>query len=247
VEWRYYTTKDDAGDVHSFYLDKMPENGWEKVMEMTAGQVVYSMWQKDDGNIGAWIGAGEGEKKGQTMIWMWRGQGLANEKEIEEEEPEETEEASSPEPSPTSTPVNPVSYTALIGFLPHAPDGWEAEEPRGATMTALDWAWSQASCDYRHEDTGNEVSVLIVDSAYQHSIPLYLSYNMHFEYESSGGYGKTLTYKGLHAYETYNAPDNYQRTIGVADRFLVIVTADTKESLEEFCGLMDYSGLALLK
>lgn len=247
LEWRYYTTKDAPKDVHSFYLDKMPDNGWEKVIEMTAGQVTYSMWQKDDGNIGAWIGAGEGEKRGETMIWMWRGQGLAGEEEVEEEEPEEAEKpAASPGQSPTHTPVKPVAYSALISILPNPPAGWEADDPEGITMTMNEWAWSQATREYDNESTDEDVSVFIYDSAYYEGFAWALPFRMHFEFESSEGYGKTMTYKGFPAYEVYDAPDNYTRWISVAERYLVLVTADTKGSLEQFCGLIDYGKLANL-
>lgn len=245
LEWRYYTTNDDPGDVHRFYLDKMPDNGWEKIMDITAGEVTYSLWQKDDGNTGAWIGTGKTEGEGKTMIWMWKGQGLkGQDEEIEEGEPEESEEPSSPEPSPSHTPVDPVSYEALIALLPQAPAGWEAENPEGMKVSWGGWAWSEAHGDYEKESGDEDADVWIYDSGYYTNFPWFMTFNLHMEYESSEGYAKSMVYRNLPAFETYDSPDSYSRMIGVAERYLVIVKAQTKDSLEKFCGLIDYDKLA---
>jgi len=244
IEWRYYTTDDDPEDVHSFYLDKMPDHEWDKVMDMTAGQVMYSMWQKNDGDTGAWIGVGEGDDNDETVIWMWRGQGLNEEGEIEEsEETEEPDDAETPESSPTMTPTDPVPFGDLIPFLPEVPSDWDSDEPTGMTMTMDEWAWSQAMRDYSNEDEGEYVSVGIYDSAYYYGFAWMQTYEMHFEWESSDGYGKSITYHGYDAFETYSAPDSYMRMILVADRFMVMVNTQTEESLDLFSDLVDYEGL----
>lgn len=69
-EWRYYETGDDIDDVVDFYKDKMPDNGWEEVWWMEAGEIAYGMYMKNNEKDAAlvWI-AGEG---GNTVIGLWR-------------------------------------------------------------------------------------------------------------------------------------------------------------------------------
>ncbi len=69
-EWRYYETGADVEDVIDFYKDKMPDNGWEEVMWMEAGDIAYGMIMKNNEKDAAmvWI-ATEG---GDTLVGLWR-------------------------------------------------------------------------------------------------------------------------------------------------------------------------------
>jgi hypothetical protein len=69
-EWRYYETSADPEDVVDFYKDKMPDNGWDEVWWMDAGDVAYAMYTKNNENDAAvvWIASEEGK----TVIGLWR-------------------------------------------------------------------------------------------------------------------------------------------------------------------------------
>jgi len=62
VEWRYYKAKAAVSDVTRFYRSKMPENGWEEMMWMEAGEAGWAFYQKNDEQDGAmvWVAADNG-------------------------------------------------------------------------------------------------------------------------------------------------------------------------------------------
>ena len=70
VEWRYYETGDDVGNVVDFYKDKMPDNGWEEMMWMDAMEIAYGMYMKNNEADAAmiWVATDNGD----TVIGLWR-------------------------------------------------------------------------------------------------------------------------------------------------------------------------------
>jgi hypothetical protein len=70
VEWRYYETGDDVGDIVDFYKDKMPDNGWSEMMWMDVEDVAYGMYTKNNEEDAAmiWMMAEEGD----TVIALMR-------------------------------------------------------------------------------------------------------------------------------------------------------------------------------
>ena len=70
VEWRYYETGDDIDNVVNFYKDKMPDNGWEEMMWMDAGEIAYGMYMKNNEADAAmiWVSTDNGD----TVIGLWR-------------------------------------------------------------------------------------------------------------------------------------------------------------------------------
>jgi len=62
VEWRYYESKDSSSDVTKFYKSEMPDNGWQEIMWMDAGEMSWAFYQKNDEQDGAmiWVTADNG-------------------------------------------------------------------------------------------------------------------------------------------------------------------------------------------
>ena len=70
VEWRYYEVNDSSGDVTKFYKSEMPENGWDEIMWMDAGEMSWAFYQKNNEQDGAmiWVTA----DNGNAIIAMMR-------------------------------------------------------------------------------------------------------------------------------------------------------------------------------
>ncbi len=163
--------------------------------------------------------------------------------------PTETPEAT---PSPTATvtpgetptPTDPVSFNELIPFLPGPPSGWEADDAFGMTQTFQEWSWSQASRSYTDTTTDEYVDVAIFDSAYYYGFGWWAAWEYAVEWESTEGYAKTITFEGYPAWEMYDKPDSYTLMVLVADRFMVMINAETEDSLNQFAGLVNYGAIA---
>ena len=154
-----------------------------------------------------------------------------------------------PGPGPTFAPgeIDPVSFNELIPFLPDPPSGWEADEAFGMTQTLQEFSWSQASRDYTHKTTDEYVDVAIFDSAYYTGFGWFAAWEYAFEWESTDGYARTITFEGYPAWKIYDKPDNYSLMVFVADRFMVMTSAETETSLNQFANAIDYSGIAALQ
>lgn len=153
-----------------------------------------------------------------------------------------------PGPGPTFAPgeIDPVSFNELIPFLPDTPSGWEADEAFGMTQTLQGFSWSQASRDYTHKTTDEYVDVVIFDSAYYTGFGWLAAWEYAFEWESTDGYARTITFEGYPAWKIYDKPDSYTLMVFVADRFMVMTNAETEASLNQFANAIDYSGIAAL-
>ena len=62
VEWRYYEINDTPGKIAAFYKSQMPENGWQEMMWMDAGEMSWGFYQKNDEQDGAmvWVAVDDG-------------------------------------------------------------------------------------------------------------------------------------------------------------------------------------------
>lgn len=149
-----------------------------------------------------------------------------------------------PGKTPTPAPTDPVHFNDLIPLLPDAPPGWEADDPSGGTFQMEDWSWSQASNDYTNQTTNEYASVTIHDSAYYQGFAWFAAWEYAFEWETTEGYARSTTVKGNPAWKTYNKPDDYALMLLVSDRFLVIITAESEASLNQFADSIDFGGLA---
>ena len=172
-------------------------------------------------------------------------------------EGEETTPTASPEATPTvaatatpggtPTPTDPVSFNELIPFLPGPPSGWEADDAFGMTQTFQEWSWSQASRSYINTTTEEYVDAAIFDSAYYYGFGWLAAWEYAFEWESTDGYARTITFEGYPAWKMYDKPDSYTLMVLVADRFMVMINAETEASLNQFAGLVNYGAIAGLR
>lgn len=143
-----------------------------------------------------------------------------------------------------SSETQPIQHNQLLAFLPDAPSGWEADNPSGGTFWINEWAWSQVANEYTNPSTDQYVDVVIQDSAYYEGFPWFAAWQHKFAFETTEGYARSATAHGYPAWETYSKPDSYGLMVFVANRFLIMVTAETKTQLEQFSNLIDYDGLA---
>jgi hypothetical protein len=79
LNFRYYETGADVGTVADFYLDKMPDNGWTKVVAMDFNRPTSAMssWVKRDGDVAASVSVGRDNRSGKTYISVMRGEGAS--------------------------------------------------------------------------------------------------------------------------------------------------------------------------
>jgi len=150
--------------------------------------------------------------------------------------------------SQTQTPVDPVNWRELIGFLVDI-EGWEAQdEPEGQTTTMANFKMSQASRDYTSGDKDLEIE--IIDGGYVPMIYQGLRMAMNYEIDSSDELVKKITIKGYPGIERYTYDDEDAEVILlVKDRFVVNIRCDnvpdTTEA-KEIAEMLDLDGIAAL-
>ncbi|GEM_PF-1822038 len=145
--------------------------------------------------------------------------------------------------------VDPLHFNDLIPMLPDVPSDWEADEPYGMTMSGMEgYSYTIAMREYDKNAGGESVDIAIYDSAYYQGFMWFQLYDedLFFSYETSDGYAKVVTIDGRKAWEMYSKPDDYARVILVAERFVVMINAETKGSLDQFTNAVDFDGLANL-
>ncbi len=131
------------------------------------------------------------------------------------------------------TPVPPVSYKVLLGYLPQSLDDMTAQEPEGETTSAGQWQYSQAKVVFRSTDGSRSAHVGVFD--YAHIPMLYLPYQMMLRMkvsrESTKGYERTVEVKGFPAFEKWDkGTGESEISVMVGDRF--VVTTSTRGSGE---------------
>lgn len=131
------------------------------------------------------------------------------------------------------TPVPPVSYKVLLGYLPQSLDDMAAKEPEGETASAGQWQYSQAKVVFRSTDGSRSAQVGVFD--YAHIPILYLPYQMMLRMkvsrESTTGYERTVEVKGFPAFEKWDQNTGESEiSVMVGDRF--VVTTSTRGSGE---------------
>jgi len=152
------------------------------------------------------------------------------------------------QPGVSPTPTTPVSFEAMIPFLPEPPSGWQADDATGSTYTMEDYAWSNAARDYTNQTTDEDVSVSIDDSAYYYGFGWWETYKNAYSYQTTEGYGRTTTVAGYPAYQMYTkSTSTYYLDVIVGDRFMVSITTEKEPTLSTFSGLINYHGIAALK
>jgi len=152
----------------------------------------------------------------------------------------------SPGGIPSPGDVDPVNFNQMIPYLPATPSGWDAEDPDGFTGKFGEWWLSEADKEYTNQATDETVDVIIYDSAYYYGFGWFQLYEMAFEIESTDMYMRSTTVDGYPAWDIWEDPDDYTQMVFVADRFMVMVTAESEASIDLFSGLINYDGIASL-
>ncbi len=145
-------------------------------------------------------------------------------------------------------PVDPVNFAALLPFLPPAPAGFTAEEPRGETTAAMGFKISEVERRYAKE--GQSLHVKIVDGAYNSFLYAGVTMAAQFSRESTEGFEKGVTIDGNPGVEKWSKADKRgELTVVVGKRFLVTIDASPVESgyVRSVYGTLDIAKLAALK
>jgi hypothetical protein len=160
-------------------------------------------------------------------------------------------------PTPTATPtsiatpkpgsVPAVDFNELIKFLPSAPSGYEAKEPKGGKITTQEGSYSYAERSYTSKDYTKpfEASVMILDSTY-YTVGLFATWKSFIAYETTEGYAKTENVAGYPAWKVYTKPNDYALYVVLNDRFMVFIHADEETVLNELKNSINYNGIAAL-
>ncbi|MEE8470305.1 MAG: hypothetical protein V3S51_03145, partial [Dehalococcoidia bacterium] len=117
----------------------------------------------------------------------------------------------------------------------------------GAMLSPMEWSWTQVGRSYTHQTTDEDVTVTIYDSAYYYDFGWWQAWELIPTFEGTDGYVRTTTVEGHRAWKTYDDPDSYTLVVAVADRFMVIINSGSEGSLNQFSGMMGYSGIAALR
>ena len=128
-------------------------------------------------------------------------------------------------------PVDAVSYTELLPFLPEPPSGWEGSKPKGQSNQMGDMKFSEAERDYTMGEKRMEVK--ITDWAFRQALyaPFFLMAS--FSQESTEGYNKGIKINDDPGREEYkNDSKNGDLSVLVGKRFLVSVKGNGIEAAE---------------
>ena len=128
-------------------------------------------------------------------------------------------------------PVEAVSFTELMPFLPEPPAGWEGQKPRGQSNTMGEWKFSEVERDYTMGEKRMEVKIL--DWAFRRELyaPFFLMAS--FSQESTEGYNKGIKINDDPGREEYkHESKNGDLSVLVGKRFLVSVKGNGIEAAE---------------
>ncbi|MGB5714803.1 MAG: hypothetical protein WBM44_28285 [Waterburya sp.] len=141
-------------------------------------------------------------------------------------------------------PVEPISLSELIDYLPQAPQGWEAEKPQGETNSFGSYSISQVNQTYTRGD--KRIKVSIYDWAFNSALFTPFMLSTEFSQESTEGYNKGIKIDDIpgRAEYTYSTKQGSLNLL-VNSRFLVRINGSNIEEFElrEWWKLMDYESL----
>ena len=128
-------------------------------------------------------------------------------------------------------PVEAISFTELLTFLPEPPAGWEGSKPQGQSNQMGEWKFTQVERRYTMGDKNIEVEIL--DWAFRRELyaPFFLMAS--FSQESTDGYNKGIKINddpGREEYKTEAKDGNLSVLVG--KRFLVTIRGNQIEAAE---------------
>lgn len=141
-------------------------------------------------------------------------------------------------------PVEPISFSELIDYLPQPPQGWQAEKPQGETNSFGSYSISQVNQTYTRED--KRIKVSIYDWAFNSALFTPFMLSTEFSQESTEGYNKGIKIDDIPGREEYTySTKQGSLNLLVNSRFLVRINGTNIEEFElrEWWKLMDYESL----
>jgi hypothetical protein len=150
--------------------------------------------------------------------------------------------------SPDGKAYEPVSFKALLGFLPDV-SGWERAEPEGESMTSP-VKFSQASTSYTKGDARIEVKIVDTAMSRMMTLPYQMLMMSGYSKESTKGYERAAKVGGQPGWEKWDSESKHAE-IGaiVGQRFLVTVEGNDTDmqTVQGVAGKIDMAKLAGLK
>jgi len=131
----------------------------------------------------------------------------------------------------TMKPVDALSFTELMPFLPEPPSGWEASKPKGQSNQMGDMKFSEVEREYTMGD--KRIEIKITDWAFRQALyaPFFLMAS--FSQESTEGYNKGIKIGEDPGREEYKSDSkNGDLSVLVGKRFLVAVKGGPIEAAE---------------
>ncbi|MEP7366660.1 MAG: hypothetical protein ABI972_25670 [Acidobacteriota bacterium] len=128
-------------------------------------------------------------------------------------------------------PVEAVSFTELMPFLPEPPAGWEGQKPRGQSNTMGEWKFSEVERNYTMGEKRMEVKIL--DWAFRRELYAPFFMMASFSQESTEGYNKGIKINDDPGREEYKTDSkNGELSVLVGKRFLVSVRGNNIAAAE---------------
>lgn len=128
------------------------------------------------------------------------------------------------------TPVDPISFKALVALLPEVADWERTGDPRGETSQMGEFRISNASQRYERKngDERSTMKVSIVDGSYVPMVYAPFAMMSKFSKEGTDGFSKGLKIDGQPAFEEWKKKQRSSTlTILVEDRFLITIEGRT--------------------
>jgi hypothetical protein len=139
-------------------------------------------------------------------------------------------------------PVDPVKFDKLAALLP-SPEGWDADEAKGATQQMGEFKISNASRRYTKGATKpkEEIQVNVLDGSYVPMVYAPFTMMTKFAQESTDGYARGIEIDGHPAFEEWKKSSNRAKVIVlIDDRFLLTVQGHhvSPEEVRNWVGLV---------
>jgi hypothetical protein len=150
--------------------------------------------------------------------------------------------------SPDGKAYEPVSFRALLDFLP-AVSGWERAEPEGESMTSP-VRFSQASASYTKGDASVEVKIVDTAMSRMMTLPYQMFMMSGYSKESTKGYEKAAKIQGQPGWEKWDSESKHAELgVIVGQRFIVTVEGSETDmkAVQDVAGKIDMAKLAALK
>lgn len=153
---------------------------------------------------------------------------------------------------PVNTSITTLDPSALVPFVPPAPQNWVNEsEPFGYTLNDNNQgiSYSAVSGSYTLAANNSSTAEVIIQDTGGAKVGFRGLWDNLTASEGTQAYTRKVDVKGYPAWEIYEAPDRYASWIAVGDRFMIYVAVNggSRADFDALVGSINYQGLAALK